>query len=80
METFDSALLFKTPSPSNPGRGACMHPFDGEKVHWTFSSFHLTPLKGREKTMMHSGVAPQSRRRRRASQPGWEESEFCLSP
>ena len=25
-----------------------MHPFDGEKVHWTFSSFHLTTLKGRD--------------------------------
>jgi len=25
-----------------------MHPFGGEKVHWTFSLFHLTPLKGRE--------------------------------
>ena len=29
----------------NSRRGAS-HPFGGEKVHWTFSSFSLTPLKG----------------------------------
>jgi hypothetical protein len=25
-----------------------LHPFGGEKVHRTFSSIRLTPLKGRE--------------------------------
>jgi len=41
--------LTQNPSPPSfpPGVRNASHPFGGEKVHWTFSVFRLTPLKGR---------------------------------